>query len=63
MVLFMPTETLGTHAATCDRVVLVLDEKVSYPPTSLKGLTKVAEGGWGVIQICICRAANKIEAN
>ena len=23
MVLFMPTKTVGTHAATCDRVVLV----------------------------------------
>ena len=23
MVLFMPTKTFGTHAATCDRVVLV----------------------------------------
>ena len=25
MVLFMPTKTVGTHAATCDRVVLVFD--------------------------------------
>ena len=24
MVLFIPTKTVGTHAATCDRVVLVL---------------------------------------
>ena len=27
MVLFMPTKTVGTHAATCDRVVLVMREK------------------------------------
>ena len=27
MVLFMPTKTVGTHAATCDRVVLVFFKK------------------------------------
>ena len=27
MVLFIPTKTVGTHAATCDRVVLVFIQK------------------------------------
>ena len=31
MVLFMPTKTVGTHAATCDRVVLVSLERILCP--------------------------------
>ena len=36
MVLFIPTKTVGTHAATCDRVVLVL---ITTIITSTSGTT------------------------
>ena len=41
MVLFMPTKTVGTHAATCDRVVLVFGPNKIFGPKNFLAQKKI----------------------